>query len=251
MAIDKRFTLEHPWVKGSQFEDLSAKEVLSRILNHNQGNKILFDLDGTLFDVSFRHRAILRAWAESHGGSFQEGKKIRRLLEEPLPYSIEEAFRIWGLEHSGEHQDHFESLYSFWEGHFFSGHYMEHDQPEEGAVEFLKTLEKEGLEVFYISGRFNHCMRDGTVDQLKKHKFPFSDNEQLILKSDFSIDDVEYKRRTALRLGDIRSTFDNEPANVSVMADTFPRDIHIFFETVCSRREAEPKQKVIRMISFM
>ncbi|OGQ33551.1 MAG: hypothetical protein A3F16_04880 [Deltaproteobacteria bacterium RIFCSPHIGHO2_12_FULL_43_9] len=250
MAIDKRFTLEHPWVLSSEFEDLGPAEALTRIINNSNGRKLLFDLDGTLFDVSPRHRAILRSWAINHGSNFKEGSLIREHVEKPLPYSIKEAFKIWGLDYTGEHEDHYKSLYEYWADHFFSGRFMEHDRVEEGALEFLKRLEKEGLEVFYVSGRFNHCMREGTYHKIIEAGFPLYSDEQLILKIDLSVSDVEFKSNIAKKLGDVRATFDNEPANVVSMEDALPEAIHIFFETVCSSHEAKPVKGQLRMKSF-
>lgn len=250
MAIDKRFTLEHSWVKESKFLDLSRDEVLERLLNHSVGKKILFDLDGTLFDVSPRHRAILRSWANTLGCGFSNWKLIQGLVEKPLPYSIKEAFKVWGLDYEGEHEPHYRSMYEFWADHFFSGRFMEYDQVELGAGEFLNELVSEGLEIYYLSGRFNHCMREGSVAKIIEAQFPFTSDEQLILKVDLSIPDVEFKANEAKKLGDVRATFDNEPANIVSMVDSMPEGIHIFFETVCSSHDARPIKNQIRMRSF-
>lgn len=250
MAIDKRFTLEHPWVLGSEFEDLSSDAALDRVINHNNGKKVLFDLDGTLFDVSPRHRAILREWVETHGSDFKVGELISEQIEKPLPYSIKEAFKIWGLDHTGEHQDYYKSLNKFWTDHFFSGRFMEHDKVEDGAFEFLKKLEGEGLEIFYVSGRFNHCMREGSLKKIVESNFPFYSDDQLILKIDLSVQDVEFKTNIAKKLGNIRATFDNEPVNIVSMVNTIPDGIHVFFESVCSSNNAMPQSNQIRIRAF-
>ena len=50
-----------------------------------------------------------------------------------------------------------------------------------GAVSFFNDLYKQGIEVFYISGRFNE-VKDATFNKLKKFGFPVFDKDHILLQ---------------------------------------------------------------------
>jgi 5'-nucleotidase (lipoprotein e(P4) family) len=54
-------------------------------------------------------------------------------------------------------------------------------QPLRGSVDFFNYAASKGVTVFYITNR-NEIERNGTLSNIKKFKYPFADNDHLILK---------------------------------------------------------------------
>lgn len=54
-----------------------------------------------------------------------------------------------------------------------------------GALTFFKFAASKGVEIFYVTNR-EEKEREGTLKNLEKFNFPYSDNEHLILKQDVS-----------------------------------------------------------------
>lgn len=84
----------------------------------------------------------------------------------------------------------------------------------EGAVELFQYAAKNGIEIFYISNR-NERNRQGTLENLKKHNFPYADNEHLLLREKSSDktsrrQKIEEKYKVVLYMGDNLGDFTHE-----------------------------------------
>jgi len=56
-------------------------------------------------------------------------------------------------------------------------------EPIPGALDFLNFTKNNGVEIFYLTNRREN-ERAVTLENLKKHNFPYSDNEHLILRTE-------------------------------------------------------------------
>jgi len=56
-------------------------------------------------------------------------------------------------------------------------------EPTPGALDFLNFTKNNGVEIFYLSNRHEN-ERIATLENLKNQKFPFADNQHLILRTD-------------------------------------------------------------------
>ena len=81
---------------------------------------------------------------------------------------------------------------------FLSDRYLHLDSPAPGAASFLRKLQTQGLDIFYLTGRHDEpgdSMRGGTVEWLTDHGFPDPENEgvELFMKPRRGADDRDYK----------------------------------------------------------
>jgi hypothetical protein len=223
-----------------------AKKIHSRILSLSDENPlVVFDLDSTLFNVSFRTQNILQDFANE--GTFQ-----KKYPEEVASLkTIQVLSKDWGIRESlARHAirgtiTFFEELRLYWRERFFASHYLKHDQPYPGAVTYVNSLFDADLRVIYLTGRDRPHMFEGTVASLKQHGFPLENEElQLFMKpAKGSTEDEDFK---ALIMHELRRDhrhvflFDNEPVILNKVLKEHP-DIHaIFMDTVHCGRETPP-----------
>jgi hypothetical protein len=87
----------------------------------------------------------------------------------------------------------------------------------------------------YLSGRDAPNMLVGCADALRRHQFPVGiPRTAIVLKHAFEDDDLTFKRESLDfidHLGDVVSTFDNEPANCNLFARRWTSGLHFFVET--------------------
>jgi 5'-nucleotidase (lipoprotein e(P4) family) len=66
-------------------------------------------------------------------------------------------------------------------------------KPVPGALEFLQYAEKKGIKVFYVSNR-KEKFRDATLKNLVNLKFPYADDDHLMLQTDESSKEARRKK---------------------------------------------------------
>ena len=129
---------------------------------------VVLDLDDTLYCSFFRKAAILREY----------GYLLN--LEAMQQVQPEEA-NSWDLQNvlaDNLHIDaetiatHIPTLVPFWNDRLFSSAYVLLDQPLPGASEFVQKLFALGAHIFYVTGRDEVNMRDGTLATLRRDGFP-------------------------------------------------------------------------------
>ena len=253
------------WVKNTQFEDLEGAKVLEKVLHQVESVKaqgklpiVVFDLDSTLFDVSKRSYEILREWlTHPETESFKETRELLKTLHpSDMQYSLEDVWNKKGVsfeKHPFDH--HFKHAKQFWRKRFFSSHYIHHDEPTPGAIDFVKKVYELGAKVVYLTGRDVPLMAFGTYDQLHQHGLPIEvERTRLILKPKRHMDDLDFKSGVAKLLGEwgtVVATFENEPKNLIAMAGAFPKEtLNIFIETVSSDHPAPPGKSLYRIREF-
>ncbi len=229
-------------------------EILDEVtLKSNKGLKVraVFDLDSTLFDVSYRIAEILKEFANHPTYSVshpEESAVLASLRPHPTDYGVRRTLERIGF--PWRDMDFIKSMVEFWKLKFFSNEYIRYDQPYPGAVEFVNALKIRGAEIYYLTGRDIPRMKDGTLDSLRKFGFPISDNHQnLFLKPHSGIGDVEFKKSHFQKMLNEEDVlfFENEPANILTVSENFPHVKIVFVDTVHSGVGKLPPEHIIKI----
>ncbi|MEO0337222.1 MAG: HAD family hydrolase [Pseudomonadota bacterium] len=211
----------------------------------NQGHKprLVLDLDSTLFCVSPRTQFILRQFSSS-----EFAKRFANDHKEALAkiQQVSTTPRDWGIGSSlirhdvRGRLDFFEAVRLHWIQHFFSNEMLVHDEPYEGAVEFVLDCHQKGAHIGYLTGRDVPRMGTGTLEQLKRWGLPLDDPEDLQMKPHTGLDDIDYKVGFFSHLdGDLSRTWfvDNEPTILHAVAERIPQVNIVYADTVHSGRQ--------------
>ena len=206
---------------------MSAKSVLDHLVAaaaHSTTRAwVALDMDGTLFDNRPRTLAILHSFAMTYRLSLPELlPAVNKLTVDDLHYTPSQAVDALGLPVS----DLGEKFVDFWRQRFFTNSVQALDHVEPGAAEFAHRLVDAGLGVVYLTGRDRPGMMHGVLQSLDAHGFPLmSAQTQVVLKPDFHMDDVAFKRVALAELkknGPLVGLIDNEPGIVNMALDVLP-----------------------------
>ena len=188
------------------------------LMSKNLSTVFFFDLDSTIFDVTPRHVHILRKFSSQWFRLPPRWKKAianDRALELRNLWGPTNVLKALGFTELSERE--VATINKYWSKEFFSNRNMIYDVPHSYAIEYVKALHQCGVEIAYLTGRPQHMMKDGTVEQLKRHGLPNAQSENhLFMKHVGEIDDSEFKvqflARYAKRFPDKEIFFmDNEP----------------------------------------
>ncbi len=234
----------------------NLKEQLANKIKNSKDPVAIFDLDGTVFNVNFRHMAIFESFAKNPEMTkvFPEYcKKITQVQDKDFRYSIEGTLNAIGIDRYSEHSAHFiKSVESYWFKHFFTDDYVVKDKPFAKALECVNFFHKNGVHIVYLSGRDIPNMSKGTIQALDENGFPHSGhNITMCLKPAYGLDDLLFKKESLNLIkteGEVIATFDNEPANVQMFIDTFPDAYHFHYNSQYAR-EMEIKGKNFYLIN--
>lgn len=179
----------------------------------------LFDLDSTLFDLSGRTGKICEAFAADAAMAARfpaATSKIREIEFRRGDFGLHAPMHRLGF---GQESQVFEALHQFWHPRFFSSEYLIHDRPLEGAAEFVTELAQAGAVIRYLSGRHVSGMFSGTVESLRRHRFPLSEQHvEICLKPEFGMNDADFKVQVIEDLARYYTNvwlFENEPVNIN------------------------------------
>ena len=209
--------------------DSSSQEILNLIIKKSKKSKkkpiCVFDLDGTLFDVGYRTIGIIKEWLNSEAiNNFDQRliQKIAKMNYDHVGYSLSHLFENSGFDLRNQQiMSIFSSIERVWKKKFFDGvTLVKYDQIIQNSLNFVEHIEKNNIEIFYLTGRYWHSMRNGTMEQLKKFKFPFQEHN-LILKMNPFEDDQLFKSEQINKLSqkfDVCGNFENEYLNLAYMA---------------------------------
>lgn len=183
-------------------------------LNKQKKPLFIFDIDSTLFNVSPRNQAIFDLF---YSTTSEEKRDLLKLSSKtkltPKDWGLEPFLNILNSENSMLKKE----VMDFWRLHFFAGTFLHADQPYPKALEWVKKLAERGGLIFYLTGRDDHRMRQGTLEQLKYWGFPLDEDKHLITKPQKGLKDGPYKREALKNIINKHSEhdlffFDNEPA---------------------------------------
>lgn len=202
----------------------------------------VFDLDSTLFCVSTRTQAILRELAQQKDFKNQfknEAEKLASVSVMRTDWGIKQALLRLQFPFSNES---IQAIRDFWRDSFFSNDYLDHDVLYDHSNLFVQLCEKYGSEIFYLTGRSEQLMKEGSLRQLKRHSFPLKSDDHLIMKGIQEEQDEDFKLNRLKRLKDQFDQiyfFENEPVIIKSIHEQLP-DVHIVFmdSTHSARAEA-------------
>lgn len=227
-------------------------QVLQNVLQEVQKTLLLkgsvravFDLDSTLFDVRPRIIKIIKEFCIDRSMSAKypsATNKLSEIKELSHSYYIKDHMYELGLQNEPEH--FFKDIYAYWKARFFHNDYVIHDEPVDGAVEYVQKLHQMGVHIVYLTGRDIPRMQMGTIESLKKWNFPINtDLAELVLKPHFSLDDAEFKRDHFQTLDPKTEIwfFENEPVNIQLVLKDCPKVNCIFFDSVHMGQAEEPR----------
>lgn len=225
-----------------------AQKILKQLLEPFESEtppvQTVFDLDSTLFCVSYRTQKIIRELGEQvdFQKRFPKEAEVLRTIEVlPDDWGIRAALIRANLKSS---IDFFEEVKKFWTHRFFSNEYLKYDKPYEGALEYLQSLAKTGIPIRYLTGRDRVRMGPGTLETLQKWGFPLADYDHLIMKPTANLNDEEYKTKALMQIvspDTVTYFFENEPLIIHHVLENLPEVKIIFMESVHSGRAEAPK----------
>lgn len=221
-----------------------ARQKLDQLISSAKQPVAIFDLDGTVFDVTYRTLEIVKRFIAQPeiNSRFPEHVSIaRKLKHSSYLYSLEATLNSAGIDRYSEHSAHFLHLAeTYWYKHFFTDDLLSADLPYAGALECVRYFHSQGAHVVYLSGRDIPNMSRGTIESLEKHGFPHTGHGVTIcLKPAYGQDDLLFKKQsleTISTLGHVVATFDNEPANVKLFIESFPNAINVHFNTLYAKK---------------
>ncbi len=210
-------------------------QLLSRLLDDAEERarsgrraSAVFDLDGTLLDNRPRVAVILRElgehWRTRHPAAAARLSDVR--LDE-IVYDTGENLERLGVDDPALRAEGV----AFWKERFFTDHYIRHDDPLPGAVDFVTRLYRSGANIVYLTGRDLPNMALGTFASLRDRGFPIGQvGTTLVTKPDFETPDATFKREVAAslrRAGEVLAVFDNEPANCNLLLEAHPETVAV------------------------
>ena len=224
----------------------AVKKKFENLIAQSKQPIAVFDLDGTLFDVSYRTLEIVRRFIRQEGDHSvaerfaRETALVKNLEISQVKYSLEQTLNSLGITRDSENSAHFLHLAeTYWFKHFFTDELVLADQIYEGGVQCVKWFFERGVRIVYLSGRDIPNMSKGTITALENFGFPHrGHNISVILKPAYGQDDLLFKKQamdTIRSEGDVITTFDNEPANVKMFLEEFPHAISFHFNSPYAR----------------
>ena len=123
-----------------------------------------------------------------------------------------------------------------------------------GAAQFVSALRNCDVHIAYLTGRNAPQMRVGTIEGLQRAGLPTPSRKvSLFMKPDRECDDTEFKT-TALshiqKHGTVIAAFDNEPANINVIASQIKRATAVWVDEPHSGKVTTIRPEVRHLASF-
>lgn len=245
--------------EGWNLIDTTGSKLLPKLLDESRRKAkpaVVFDLDGTLVDVSYRTLGILKEWLSIHGHTALRPGLAQQLAHINLThvgYSLANAFENSGLDLRDEQvASAFEAAEKYWRKRFFDGRALvDFDRALPGAAAFVNRLKESGLTIFYLTGRSAKSMQFGTKEQLRRLGLPLSDNG-LFMKPNAAVEDHLFKQETFGKLAadfDIVANFENEYINITSMMDILPDpSFHVVVDTQHSGRPVQSNPRPVYRI---
>jgi hypothetical protein len=216
---------------------------LDKLLKDTAKPVAIFDLDGTVFDVTYRTMEIVRRFIgtpEIRSRFPEQAQAASKLRHQDFLYSLDATLNNVGIDRYSEHAARFlHAAETFWYKHFFTDELLAFDVPYSGSLECVRHVHREGAHVVYLSGRDIPNMSKGTIEALEKHGFPHTGHGiTIFLKPAYGMNDLLFKDQTLAtirELGETVFTIDNEPANVGLFCDRFPRALNVHFHSLFAK----------------
>ncbi len=248
--------------------DVKAEPLFEIILQKNKDSQTqiktktacVFDLDGTLFDTSYRTLGIIQEWLKSAQAQTYPAtlvKKIEKINLGHMGYSLAHAFENAGFHMSDQVvAEVFSALEQKWKRRFFENDTpVKYDMLIKNSIEFVSKIYNQNIAIFYVTGRYSDRMLSGTLEQLEKWGFPFQE-ENVILKHPFYLEDHIYKAEVMRKISanyTVIANFENEYINLISMAKEAPESLSVIVDSHHSGRPTPQmsfQDKVFRIENF-
>ncbi|MEW6058298.1 MAG: HAD family hydrolase [Bdellovibrionota bacterium] len=222
---------------------MSFKHELDKRIQASRRPVAIFDLDGTLFDVTYRSMEILKrflAQPDTRSHFPEQWAAASKLRYQDFLYSLEATLNNIGIDRYSEYAARFlHAAETYWFKHFFTDDFVVHDVPYPGALSCVQSLRQQGVHIVYLSGRDIPNMSRGTLQALENHGFPHQGHGITVcLKPAYGQDDLLFKKQSIETIsseGEVIFTIDNEPANVQMFLERFPEAFHVHFHSLFAR----------------
>ncbi|MAC28294.1 MAG: hypothetical protein CMH59_17750 [Myxococcales bacterium] len=184
---------------------------------------VVFGVDGALYDSRPRTLQILLEYAEDVEAEDPElAEALGALTIDHVHYLLSDTLRECGVTHAEIVRD----VTSYWRERFHTDDYAVLDEPNMGAVDYVRAVHEAGAGVVYVSGRDVPGMLLGTVASLRDQGFPVADVAvELVLKPDATLGTEAFKRSTLPRLahrGEGVAVFDDQTSSCELAQSIFP-----------------------------
>lgn len=224
-------------------------QILHSIRSHSKGldqdPKVacVFDIDSTLFCVSTRTQAILRSLAQEDDFKTQfkeQAEFLQKIQVHPMDWGTKEALLRLDIEFPSTAIDH---IRRYWRKHFFSNNFLSHDVLYEASNTFVQTCKQLNCEIYYLTGRSEKLMREGSLKQLQFFSFPLSHPERLIMKALDDEHDEDFKLNKLKEISPKYKQvyfFENEPVIIHSVLEKLPQIDIVFMDSTHSTRREPP-----------
>jgi hypothetical protein len=202
----------------------------------------VFDIDDTLVSTPYRTQRILSELGEIGRFSARHPIAAERLRNIPIHrvhYELKDTLRSIGFDNS----QLLEAVTQFWGPRFFSSEYVENDRIIPGASTYVSRLHELGAKVVYLTGRDAPRMGEGTRRSLRRRGFPMDEDAVILMKPHKEIEDLIFKKQAVAWIaeqGSVVAVFENEPANLNLLGDSFPDAHRVFVDTIHSNKADLP-----------
>jgi hypothetical protein len=218
--------------------DPSYADVLDRVRAARKAGHeavAVFDIDGTILNPAARTRDIFSRGLEGPGAVVTPeqpalAEQIRSLPLAQHAYAPESTLARAGIVDTA----FVRALKTRWVQDFFSNRFLLDDEPIPGAVRYIDSLYAAGCTVVYFTGRDSPRMLGGTAEALQERGFPVCiPRAPLVMKHDPKQNDFAYKQGALdaiAALGEVVAVFENEPRNIDLLHDRFPKALAFFLD---------------------
>ena len=212
---------------------------------------VVFDLDDTLINTRARNLRILSAFIASpaiQSAYPNETRLVRGLGLGNVRYLLTDTLREAGV----VDQEFVAKASAFWAKRFFTNEEVGHDVEIEDGARYVQALEKAGAKIIYLTGRDSARMEQGTLKSLRAGRFPV-ETALLLMKPDPKMDDFDFKRDSLASIraiGEVVAVFENEPANLNLLAREFPSSVAVFLDTQHSPKPDVPVESASWIADF-
>jgi len=218
--------------------DPAYADVIPRIVAARKAGRqavAVFDIDGTILNPAARNRDIFSRALEGPGAMVtpeqpQLAEAVRNLPLSQHAYDPESTLARMGIVDTA----YVRALKTRWVQDFFSNRFLLDDEAIPGAVRYVDSLYAAGCTVVYFTGRDAPRMLGGTAQSLLERGFPIGIvRAQLVMKPDRKLDDFAYKQGALdaiAALGEVVAVFENEPKNINLLHDRFPKALAFFLD---------------------
>lgn len=184
---------------------------------------VVFGVDGALFDSRPRTLQILLEFGEEIAPEEPEVSEALSVLNlERMHYLLSQTLRECGITHADLVRD----ITSYWRERFHSDDYALLDEPNPGAVDYVRAVHDVGGGIVYLSGRDVPGMLLGTITSLRDHGFPIAEvGVETVLKPDATLGTESFKRASLKRVGnrgDVMAIFDDQASSCEMARLIFP-----------------------------